>query len=377
MPSATIHAAQAPRHSSLKPVARSHAKPTVIDLFCGCGGLSYGFMEQGYDVVLGIDNWKEALDTFALNHKGAKTHLADLAQIHPSDIATEYGLRPGDIDLIIGGPPCQGFSIAGKRDVTDPRNTLFTSFVAFVDFFRPKAFVLENVPNLVSMAAGSVKDRIVSDFEALGYRVNHQIMLASHFGVPQNRKRVFFVGLRDGSEFAFPTPTHGIGALPMVSSKEALADLPEHGLDNGSRYTSKALTPYQEAMRKDSIGIFNHDITKHTDETKRIIAMVPDGKNYLALPKSLRATRKVNIAWTRLCSTKPSFTIDTGHFHHFHYSYNRVPTARESARLQSFPDKFVFLGNKTSKLRQVGNAVPPMLGSVLASALLPYVQPHA
>ena len=122
-------------------------------------------------------------------------------------------------------------------------------------------------------------------------------------------------------------------------------------------------------MRENSIAVYNHEITIHNDKTKEIIAMVPDGGNYKDLPEELQQTRKVHIAWTRLCSTKPSITIDTGHFHHFHYLYNRVPTVRESARIQSFPDDFIFLCGKTSKLKQVGNAVPPLMAMAIANQL--------
>lgn len=162
--------------------------------------------------------------------------------------------------------------------------------------------------------------------------------------------------------------------MNIVSTKEAISDLPELSVENGALYGVPPESEYQKRMRGKSSGIHNHVITNHKEKTIKIISLVPDGGNYKDLPIEYQSTRKVNIAWTRLNSTKPSFTIDTGHRHHFHYKYNRVPTVRESARIQSFPDDFIFLGSKTSQYKQVGNAVPPLLAKVIARSLLPYME---
>lgn len=345
----------------------SNNQKTVIDLFCGCGGLSYGFIEAGYNVVLGIDHWKDAIITFESNHKDAKGLVADLFNETPEQISENTGVK--NIDLIIGGPPCQGFSIAGKRIVDDERNKLYKSFVHFVKHYEPKAFLLENVPNIVSMNNGVVRDNIISDFEELGYKVVYKVLMASDYGVPQNRKRAFFIGIKGNKEYTFPKPT----VEKLLTSKEAISDLPEFSLSDGSSYITEPENKYQEQIRRDSKGVFNHQITVHNEQTIEIISMVPDGGNYKDLPVELHQTRKVHIAWTRLNSQKPSFTIDTGHNHHFHYEFNRVPTARESARLQSFPDSFIFKCGKTSQLKQIGNAVPPILARVLAESLIKYI----
>lgn len=351
-------------------------KPSVIDLFSGCGGLSYGFMQAGYKIILAVDNWKDSLVTFERNHPGTKILEEDLSNYNPNLLTEKYGIKPGEIDVIIGGPPCQGFSISGKRMIDDSRNKLYKSFVDIVGYLKPKAFLLENVPNLVAIGKGAIKDQIIQDFEKHGYKVVYKILKASDYGVPQNRRRVIFVGLLDGNTFDFPMPTHGDDMLlkKFVTSKEAIDDLPENSLEDGAKYFKEPNSQYQQTMRKGSKGIYNHEVTIHTEQTKKIISMVPDGGNYKNLPSELHSTRKVNIAWTRLNSEKPSFTIDTGHFHHFHYKYNRVPTARESARIQSFPDSFIFYGGKTSKLKQIGNAVPPMLANALAVKLMYYLK---
>ena len=347
----------------------STKKYNVLDLFCGCGGLSLGFENAGYNISLGIDMWSDALQTYEKNHSNSKTVCVNLSDILPKEIKKEY--LDTEVDVIIGGPPCQGFSISGKRDVNDPRNKLYQSFVTFVEYFKPSVFVMENVPNLVAMNEGRVKDEIIKEFENLGYSVVYKILLASDFGVPQNRKRVFFVGLLNSvKSFEFPV---GKFIDSKVTSMEAISDLPENELSNGTAYEHQAKSEYQVKIRHRSKGIYNHQTTKHTDRTKETIALVPDGGNYKSLPKELQNIRRVNIAWTRLNSAKPSFTIDTGHRHHFHYEFNRIPTVREAARIQSFPDTFIFHGSKTAQEKQVGNAVPPFLAEELANKLLNYL----
>ena len=202
-----------------------------------------------------------------------------------------------------------------------------------------------------------------------------ELLTADEFGVPQHRKRIFFVGInmetmKNTQYFEFPIPTHGVGKKPFITCKDAISDLDfisdEKPLPQHAEYKFPAQNDYQAFMRENSDILLNHSVTVHKEKTKQIIAMVPDGGNYKNLPKELWSTRKVNIAWTRMNSLKPCFTIDTGHNHHFHYYANRVPTVRESARIQSFQDNFEFLGIKTSQLKQVGNAVPPLLVKAIA-----------
>lgn len=338
-------------------------KINVLDLFCGCGGLSLGFEDAGFNVAFGIDNWSDALKTFTFNHKNARAIQKDLGAIKVSDFIKDEGIA--DIDVIIGGPPCQGFSIAGKRELNDERNLLYKSFLSFVKELKPKAFLMENVPNIMSMGKGVVKNNIIQDFTSIGYHVTTKILLASEYGVPQNRKRAFFVGTKNDTHFQFPLPSVEV----KVNANEAISDLPDVDLEDGTKYPISAKSAYQKMIRNGNKVIHNHQLTNHKPKTIEVIALVPDGGNYKDLPEHLRGTRKVNIAWTRLNSQKPSFTIDTGHRHHFHYEFNRVPTVRESARIQSFPDDFIFLGSKTSQYKQVGNAVPPLLSKALAEAL--------
>lgn len=348
--------------------------PTFIDLFCGCGGLSKGFEDAGFEGLLAIDHWQPAVDTYNYNFKSHKAIIGDLFHADPNEIVIKYNLK--DVDVIIGGPPCQGFSLAGKRLVTDERNELYKSFVRFVKELQPKAFVMENVPGIVGLFKGKVLESVLNDFTKVGYNVKYQILSADDYGVPQIRRRVFFVGLRKDlkGELSYPTGDYNLSGKPAITSKEAISDLDFIGddsiLDDVADYQKPAESEYQRFMRKDSDKLFNHVVTLHQQKTKDIIALVPDGGNYKDLPDELKDTRKVNIAWTRMNSQKPSFTIDTGHRHHFHYKANRVPTVRESARIQSFPDDFEFKGSKTAQAKQVGNAVPPLMARAVAGQLM-------
>lgn len=349
--------------------------PNVVDLFCGCGGLSYGFEQEGFKTVLGIDHDKAAIETFKLNHTEAKTILGDIREISNDQI---LNLLDGQsVDVVIGGPPCQGLSLSGPRRLEDPRNQLYLSFIRIVSLLKPKYVLIENVPGMVSLFKGMIKDEIVKSLEELGYTVNFQILRASEYGVPQHRRRVFFIGSKDGEKFEFPLPTHkeqdDLIFKKMVSTFDALHDLPILEDELGEvvqEYALPVKNSYQELMRVNSFKVINHIAANHSEKVKETIKLVPPGKNYKALPEELRVSRNFNVAWTRFPDHAPSPTIDTGHRHHFHYSANRVPTVRECARLQSFPDRFHFIGNKTEQFRQVGNAVPPLLAQTLAKKIL-------
>lgn len=339
----------------------------VIDLFCGAGGLSYGFEKAGFNVLLGIDNDAKALETFERNHDGAKSICGDITQItYENDIAPLLGDKK--IDVIIGGPPCQGFSLSGPRNFNDPRNKLYLSYIRLVKEIQPKAFVIENVPGLVGLFNGEVKDNIIKTFSEMGYEVEYKILCAADYGVPQNRKRVVFVGVKGKNTFEFP-----LAEKEQVTCEMALSDLPMLVDTLGEvvqSYETEPQNAYQKLMREKSNDVRNHVAASHSEKVQHIISLVPDGGNYKDLPEEFKASRNFHVAWTRFNSQKPAPTIDTGHRHHFHYKYNRVPTVRECARLQSFPDDFVFLGNKTQQFRQVGNAVPPLMAQRIADQII-------
>lgn len=351
-------------------------KFTVLDLFSGAGGLSRGFLDAGYNVVLGVDFDDMALKTFKENHGTAEAMKLDLFD-HSNISKIEDFLFKKNIklDVLVGGPPCQGFSLAGPRNEEDKRNNLYTAMVKLAKRVKPKVVVLENVLGMLRLYEGKGAQRILNDFTELGYRIKAQVLYAPDFGIPQIRKRVFFVGILDSKDFfEFPNPIYSKDEY--VTCEDAISDLPAlDGIvgDEVQKYEVAAKTEYQKLMRKNSEFIYNHIGTIHSEKTIKLISMVPEGKNYKSLPEEYSSQFKYNEALTRYHSKKPSLTINTGHRSHFHYKYNRIPTVRESARLQSFPDDFIFYGNKSQQYKQVGNAVPPMLGYYIALQLKKYL----
>jgi len=359
-------------------------KLTCVDLFSGAGGLSKGFMDAGYDVLMGVDFDSAALETFKANHGNSEALKLDLFNHDNIDIIVNHlkdkGIEKNCLDVLIGGPPCQGFSIAGPRDMNDKRNRLYLAMVKLADRLKPKAVLLENVPGMLQTNGGIGAKRIIEDFAEIGYKMIPKLMYAPDFGVPQIRKRVFFVGLKDGSDFSFPEPT--VKSKDYITCKEAIGDLPTLQTETGEiiygeveqDYLTSPENNYQELMRKNSDKVRNHIGSVPIEKTRKMIALIPEGKNYKALPEEFKGMYKYHEALTRYNSNKPSLTINTGHRSHFHYEWNRIPTVRESARLQSFPDDFVFYGSKSEQYRQVGNAVPPMLGYVVAKQLRKYLE---
>lgn len=343
-------------------------KLTVLDLFCGCGGLSLGFEQSGkFNIVAGVDNYKDALKTFELNHSNSKGLNIDLFDPNFTD-EIKKKINNQKIDVIIGGPPCQGFSVTGPRKFNDKRNTLYLAMIKSVKSFNPKAFLIENVPGLINMYGGKVKDEILKRFDSLGYCVKYKVLIAADYGVPQLRKRAFFVGIKKGfGEFSFPVPK--FSKNNYLTTYEAISDLPSREKNKGDevdKYQNQPKNNYQIEMREGSKNLHNHVASEHSEYVKGVISQVPDGGNYKDLPSGVGESRKFHVAWTRYGSNKPSGTIDTGHRNHFHYKYNRIPTVRENARLQSFPDKFIINGSRTSQYRQIGNAVPPKLAQSVA-----------
>lgn len=349
----------------------------VLDLFCGCGGLSLGFKLAGYNIIGGVDVNKDAIETFNTNFEGAKGVCFNLLEMDSDLITQEFGdLKK--IDVIIGGPPCQGFSSANryKREEEDERNKLFFEFVKFVDLAQPKAVVIENVRGIITSNNGYAKDRIYEIFEERGYKVKHKILDASDYGVPQKRLRNFFV-ITKGTEFDFEKMTK---TKDIVTVKEALSELYhfDKGLINKEGVYSLETTPntdYLKYLRNNENIIYNHEIKYPAEIVQERISHVPQGGNWRNIPEELFSNQRSNrhsSAYKRLNEQDTSVTIDTGNAHsnYFHPLYNRIPTVREAARLQSFNDAFIFKGTRTAQYRQVGNAVPPLLSKAIADALM-------
>ena len=242
---------------------------TVIDLFCGCGGLSKGFADAGYQVLLGVDHDEAALATFRKNFDGAKAEPIDL---YDSKFTKKISKAIGQskVDVIIAGPPCQGFSLTGTRNFDDDRNKLYLAVFAAVKAFKPKAFVIENVKGMKTLYGGGVKDEILKRFRKLGYRIPEpKVLCAADYGVPQVRERLFFVGIRNDisdTEFNYPNPTHS--KKDYVTCEQALSDLPSLEGQLGediAPYDNKPKSDYQRKMRANAKVLANHTATKHTD----------------------------------------------------------------------------------------------------------------
>lgn len=319
----------------------------VLDLFCGGGGLSEGFLQAGYDVVAGVDANELFLKTFEANHEDSLAIQADLANIDPPGFFDEHPIDPDDIDVIIGGPPCKGFSIAGHRDPDDERNYLVGSFIDFVEFVQPDAFVMENVTGIKSMEGGDTLRSIIEGFRRAGYEgTRHETLNAADYGVPQERRRVIFVGLRDDRNPTFPDRTHG------PSKQQTL------GGDELKPY----VTVEDAILNRDLEELPNHKKTNHSDDMVERISEVEEGDSLY---------ESFGDSWRRLERDKPAITIKENHNAPFiHPDENRVGTVRECAILQSFPDDYVFKGPKSQQLKVVGNAVPPLLARAIAEALV-------
>ncbi|KZX12880.1 DNA cytosine methyltransferase [Methanobrevibacter curvatus] len=336
-------------------------KPKVIDLFCGIGGFSKGFEMAGFEVVLGIDNWNPALDTFKKNHNNTEILNQDICEIDDKF----YKKFSSKIDVIIAGPPCQGFSMCGTRDVNDNRNRLFKEVIRAVNIINPKIVVIENVVGLMSMKTPDgyfVKDIIANEFEKLGYVVNNKILDASDYNVPQSRKRVFFIASKIGT-VRFPKKSSN-----TINVFDALSNVP----DTNNKHYLPPKNKFQQLMKSSENIIYNHDAMKHNKEVLRRILNVPQGGNWKDIPPEIyNVGGNHSNNYRRLNPNKPSITIKHATKSMIiHYEYNRVITAREAARLQSFSDSFIILGNRTDQQQQLANAVPPFLGFVIGKQIL-------
>lgn len=275
---------------------KQRSKYSVIDLFCGCGGLSKGFEMAGFDITLGVDFNQPALDTYAFNHKSSKALFGDLSK--PETFNTIDSLLSGkQVDVVIGGPPCQGFSLTGPRNFDDERNKLYLAMIETVKRYHPKAFMIENVPGMANLYNGQVKDEIIRRFTKMGYSVSWKILCAADYGVPQIRKRLVFVGLLNTKEqFKFPEPY--LKEDKYITCEEAISDLPPLDSDLGSEisnYTSEPLNSFQKTMRGNCDLLHNHVAVNHKDFVKEVISMVPDGGNYKDLPEGVGKLSLIHI----------------------------------------------------------------------------------
>ncbi len=363
---------------------------TTLDLFSGCGGMSLGFTWAGFKSVLASDIDENCEKTFNTNFPNVPFLRGDLSEFKKEDF--DQFIKGENVDVIIGGPPCQGFSLANKKRnkvSEDPRNRLFYEFVKTINWYNPKAFIMENVKGLLSMQSGQVIKQITEEFENAGiegYTVRIKVLKASDFGVPQSRERVIVIGMRNDLNLVpeFPTKKYA----KEISVNDAIGDLPIIEAGQGEEkqdYQTEASNSYQVFMRKNSEFVFNHIAMRHTERLiERFKAILP-GKNLLDVWETHGSVQRGNPSKKsevkfsqnnlRLHGDKPAPTIAASFQSNFiHPTLNRNFTAREGARLQSFPDDFIFEGMRTkmswekglSQYQQIGNAVPPLLAYEIA-----------
>lgn len=347
-------------------------KYKVLDLFCGAGGLSLGFEMAGFNIIGGVDFDEDAINTHKLNFNDGFDIHGDITKISNEQIVEMYS---DSVDVIIGGPPCQGFSVANKWQTEEEKvdkNRLFFEYMRFIEVLKPKVFVIENVRQILTKDNGYAKEAIEKIGSEYGYKVVSKVLNSADYGVPQKRMRAFFVGMRNDLNIEFDF--NKIDAEKhVVTVKEAISDLYYIEKNNDFFHNSNELSKYQKFMRLKSNGVIhNHDIRYPNDKVQERMKHVPQGGNWKNVPEYLWDTQRNNrhsSAYRRLDENNVSITIDTGHMNYFHPLFNRVPTVRESARLQSFPDSFIFTGNSGAQFRQVGNAVPPLMAKKIAISI--------
>lgn len=375
-----------------------------LDLFSGCGGLSSGLSwsrgdhDSRIEVVAAIDNWEVACDTFARN-LGIQPIVSGVTE----NVVKEVLNRTGNVDLIVGGPPCQGFSTVGKRALDDPRNELINTFFTAIELAKPRAFLMENVTGFTSFQNGALMREVMNRASELGYTISARIVLTSLHGIPQRRRRFILVGVQGGL-YHFPQVDHNLQSVPSTqlafdktlevpeerhadglerwSFDQATSDLPplragETALD----YSSRPKNELQKWYREHSSGLTLHTAASHSDRFVKMMSYIPVGRSALhkdvasLMPKELRPTSGFANSYARIDGSLPAPTI-TRNFttpssaNCIHPHQDRALTLREGARCQTFPDRFEFLGSNEEIRLQIGNAVPPLLARELGKPLL-------
>ena len=378
---------------------------STIDLFCGAGGIAEGFRQEAYRCLYGNDVMPEAMQTFAHNHPLAIADCRSIEDVNAAAIREQLQLAPGELDVLVGGPPCQGFSInAPDRFLADPRNKLFQHYARFVREFQPKTFVFENVPGMLSMADGKVFQQILAVFAELGYAVTFKILFAAHYGAPQERWRLILLGSKR-SAIAHPIPTHfakgranfrGGATLTFqldepqraalqtaVTVGDAISDLPPLAMGEGTeeiRYPRPAKSLFARSIRNPDGTTFNHYAAKLAPQNIERMKHVPPGGSWRdipheLLPAGMQKARKSDHTkrYGRLHPEKLASTVLTKCDPHwgtvFLPTQDRALTVREAARFQTFPDQYRFLGSRVSQYEQVGNAVPVVMAAAVARAI--------
>ena len=349
------------------------AKYRILDLFCGAGGFSYGMDKNpDFETLIALDNDQYAGETFKKNMPYADVIIGDITDDNMKAEIVEKAKRL-NINMIIGGPPCQGYSMKGKKlGLKDPRNFLFREYLNFVEELRPDVFVIENVKGLLLASNGWFRDEIVKTIGELGYTVEYGVLNASDYGVPQARERAIFICSRH-NKVTLPEKT----VDKIVTVRDAISDLSYLESGQGEYEQDYALpisSDYQKLMRKGSGKLYNHKASNHKQVAIDKLKMIQPEKGKEFLPDELLGNQKFKTTWGRLKWDEVSPTIDTrfdasSNGTNNHPYLHRAITPREAARIQSFDDNFIFYGSKVHIRKQIGNAVPPLLAKAIADQI--------
>lgn len=379
-----------------------------VDLFAGAGGLSCGLKQSGFFPILANELVPQYAETYQINHQDTQMIVGDVRQVCEINMKNLLGVKEGEVDLVAGGPPCQGFSVnAPIRTLDDERNHLFKDFLRVVASLQPKAVLIENVPGIISLGKGTVVKQIYAELEAMGYKVGHKILFAGHYGVPQMRFRTVFIAIKKyKGEISFPEPQFSAKAVAnfngakelcisipplfyqelkrQITVFDALSDLPK--IENNQKispekYESEPQNDYQKYLRGGCKKITSHCCARITEVNLERLKYIPQGGSWRdiphdLLPEGLKRARRSDhtkrygrLHPDALCSTVLT-KCDPHWGSFFHPTQNRIISVREAARIQSFPDTYLFSGSITQQYEQVGNAVPPLLGKAIGDEIM-------
>ena len=363
----------------------------ALDLFCGCGGISAGLRKAGFRILAGADVEKHYIQTYRVNFPEAESLEVDLASMNPEDLMQVLNFKQGELDLLAGGPPCQGFSKnvpRSQRTFDLKNNLLIYTFLDYCHHLRPKTILMENVAEMKNGFDQTYTEQITDHLHKLGYNVKHSVLNAADFGVPQRRRRAFFLAAADGATLDFPFPTHRQRPTRNVTSElferdehisvwDAIGDLPsiEHGSgEEPCDYRSTPISEFQRRIRNASGSVMNHVARKLEKTQFERLANLKPGQGHKDLPRHLQVKSGYSGAYGRLTKEMIAPTITRWVFHpgsgRFGHPVDlRTITMRETARLQSFDDSFVFVGSYVQQAGQLGNAVPPLLVEKIAESL--------
>jgi len=352
-------------------------KIKIIDLFAGVGGLSYGFShDNNFEIIAANEILPDMAKAYELNHPSVKMYCKDIKEFGFDDLEKDFNIKKGEIDLVVGGPPCQAYSTVGKRLIDDPKGKLFQEYYRILKELNPKVFLFENVKGLLSMQKGELLKTIISLFESLNYKVRFKVLNSANYGVPQVRKRVIIIGTKLDKDFKYPKITHNEELNPFLTLGDAISDLPFINSNEESfEYSSEPKNEFQKIMRENAPEkLMDHNAPRNNENLVKIMELLPDGGTPKNLPEKLRPKSGFGNTYCKLWWNRPSTTITRNlstpsSSRCIHPKAPRPLTTREGARIQCFPDDYIFFGSRSSKNLQIGNAVPTFLSIALKNSI--------